>query len=77
MKVILNENSYPNDNPKNKALNPNKPFLISSRLKPMMYADIFISATANKPHNPIAGEKNVTKMIIAANTLFNEKNIKL
>lgn len=42
-----------------------------------MYADRLIKTTAKKPHKPTTGVKKVTKIMIAANTLFNEKNIKL
>ena len=77
IKVTLNVYSYPKDNPRNKALNPNKPVLISSLLNPITNAETLISMTAKSPHNPIEGEKNVTNIIIAANKLFNEKNIKL
>ena len=76
-KAVLKENSYPKAKPRNSALNPKIPFNISSLLKPIMNANRFIKTIAVNPHNPTKGEKNVTIKIIAAKTLFNEKNIRL
>ena len=63
--------------PKNKALKPKRPFLISSLLKPMKNAVKFINNIAANPDKPTNGEKKVTIKIINAKTLFSEKNIKL